>query len=594
MSLMTFLQKEYEHRDGQLSISVKDLFNYLNSEECGFTAADKDLVRRQIRDSRLHDKTKSSLKLNRDAEYKTSESFFSQLEGIGDEARKLKDVVKLILSCDSGKISSGVVTYSGTISKSYNYCTQDFVDKHVIPEKNLREVKEKIRDREIEESTVFYEAESSIWKLIKELESKQFYFEEVFEELSKKAVSEGKSLKSVVFTSEEPIGFIQASKVVTSKGSGKEDVNETRGYIRYSVIKTPVCYCINHYDGSVKDRLASKANFRQKDDDASTSYSFSSSISAFSQSVFPHFMTGLNYAFSDEPVLLDGMKVMFDELATVLPVALQSKTASTQTSFQLVSGAMEIIIQNAVYLPWPDKELSEAAQSAIYSLPNIHPNILTGIHRLSDPEIPTGIYKPLKDLDPNAKLYLIAHGHKDLPKFTIAGHDGTGSGSFTPDELAHWMENDGFNKEHRELELLVCHAAQSIGTKSIIEKRQKINKEWEKIKESGISEVEKERQKQRLNEEFKRLDTEPSEFKYSEQLIPMAAQLIQALKNRGYSKIRMISYEGPVRQKFGEKNPYDLYDYLLKEREDLRGKGQVWVEVDGVDKPGADYKKVWL
>ena len=43
------------------------------------------------------------------------------------------------------------------------------------------------------------------------------------------------------------------------------------------------------------------------------------------QSEFPSHQSGLNYAFSDEPILLNGMKVIFDQPTSVYPVNLQHK-----------------------------------------------------------------------------------------------------------------------------------------------------------------------------------------------------------------------------------------------------------------------------
>ncbi|MBI1240817.1 MAG: hypothetical protein GC195_04375 [Nostoc sp. RI_552] len=49
------------------------------------------------------------------------------------------------------------------------------------------------------------------------------------------------------------------------------------------------------------------------------------------QSQFPNHQSGLNYAFSDEPILLNGMKVIFDQSASVYPVSLESKNTIIST-----------------------------------------------------------------------------------------------------------------------------------------------------------------------------------------------------------------------------------------------------------------------
>jgi len=46
------------------------------------------------------------------------------------------------------------------------------------------------------------------------------------------------------------------------------------------------------------------------------------------QSEFPSHQSGLNYAFSDEPILLNGMKVIFDQSTSVYPVNLQHKNGN--------------------------------------------------------------------------------------------------------------------------------------------------------------------------------------------------------------------------------------------------------------------------
>ncbi len=52
----------------------------------------------------------------------------------------------------------------------------------------------------------------------------------------------------------------------------------------------------------------------------------SNQLSQSKSNLFPHQKTGLNYALNDEPILLNGMKVIFDESVAVYPVHLQEKT----------------------------------------------------------------------------------------------------------------------------------------------------------------------------------------------------------------------------------------------------------------------------
>ncbi|MBD2206939.1 hypothetical protein H6G33_31180 [Calothrix sp. FACHB-1219] len=428
------------------------------------------------------------------------------------------------------------------------------------------------------------------------------------------------------------------------------------------------------------------------------------------QSQFPINQSGLNYALSDNPILLNSMKVIFDRSVTVSPVSLETKYISNQSSSQSWSGALEfgdefdgllpkdyykleeelltdegrsrglrlseinsqyrqaiinkdykmayffwkkfkqkvdelsqskgeallknktdklfllkelfdsytkakeyllrvsessvnelekLILQNVVYLPWPDVELSEAAERAIDSLNNMYPDILTGVHHLDNPKIPAGIPQPLKNLSPYVTVYLIAHGHSELPIFIIKGQEivegeKIDRGSFTPTELAEWIERDGLRKDHRFLDLIVCYAALSVGKKDILKKREALQKKWNKIKDSAISVEEKDAIKKKIDKEWKSFDDKPSDFTTPDQILPMVAQLTDALKKRGYTNIQITGYEGAVSQHFGEKNPYDLYKYRLEENPELRGKGNIWVQINDREKKGNDYKQIWL
>jgi cellobiose-specific phosphotransferase system component IIB len=260
-------------------------------------------------------------------------------------------------------------------------------------------------------------------------------------------------------------------------------------------------------------------------------------------------------------------------------------TQELQPFADRASFAQNLIDENAVYVPWADPELREVAEKAIYALPKMHPKILTGKS------------KPLSQLSPFAKLYLLAHGHATLPKFVIKGTDGAkDSGSFTADELAEWMENDGFKKDHRDLELLVCHAGVSVGSLELVKKRQAIVAKWKKIQVSNISEQEKENYKQQINKEFMKLHQEPSPYISSDQTLPMSAQLVQALKNRGYTNIRVISYIESVLQNFGKTDPYDyLVDFYTNQGKGIQwGKGKVWIKINDKEVSGENYQKIWL
>lgn len=266
------------------------------------------------------------------------------------------------------------------------------------------------------------------------------------------------------------------------------------------------------------------------------------------------------------------------EIARVKQVAI----AKSLSKFSRAKDVEPSIFQNAVYLPVQDKKLKEVAENAIYSLPNMHPKILTG-----QPN-------PLANLSPNVKLYLILHGHAKLPRFVVHG-DNHNPISFAPAKLAEWIERDGLRKDHRELELLVCHAGESVGTKEIVKKREAIREKYHKVNASKKTEKQKQKLQNKLKTQFDKLGIEPSEFTKPDQWLPLAAELVDELKKRNYTNIRVIAYKGAVRQRFGETNPYD---FPLSRYNDTKtgkqwGGGQVWVEIDKEHKPGKDYQVIW-
>lgn len=266
------------------------------------------------------------------------------------------------------------------------------------------------------------------------------------------------------------------------------------------------------------------------------------------------------------------------EIARVKQVAI----AKSLSKFSRAKDVEPSIFQNAVYLPLQDKELKEVAKNAIYSLPNMHPKILTG-----QPN-------PLANLSPNVKLYLILHGHAKLPRFVVHG-DNYNPISFAPAKLAEWMERDGLRKDHRELELLVCHAGESVGTREIVKKREAIQEKYHKVNASKKTEKQKEKLQKKLKTKFNKVGIEPSEFTKSDQWLPLAAEFVDELKKRKYTNIRVIAYKGPVSQSFGENSPHDYPITYGQDRQQGKqwGEGKVWVKIDKEYKPGKDYQVIW-
>lgn len=147
----------------------------------------------------------------------------------------------------------------------------------------------------------------------------------------------------------------------------------------------------------------------------------------------------------------------------------------------------------------------------------------------------------LGTVDPMAKLYIICHGHEEMPMFTV------GSQKWTAKEMADLLESSGLKKSHREIVMLVCHAGQTLGSKSVISQRTGLQSTYDKVKNS--SKKKDINTKENIIEKFDQLKSQasPTTFTSKEQVLPMVSQLIDALKAKKYEFIRMQAFLGPVK-----------------------------------------------
>ena len=218
--------------------------------------------------------------------------------------------------------------------------------------------------------------------------------------------------------------------------------------------------------------------------------------------------------------------------------------------------------QNVLWCLEMDKELSKRAQRFIEALPNMFPRAL---------EARKG---GLEAFHPTVKLYILSHGHARMPLFTSA------SLSWTADQVAAQLKADGLSLEQRDIELLVCHAGESVNSREGAAKLMELRDQYRRAKETG-----KEGKVKKLVAKYENLSAQqpqPTFFEHDPErlLLPLAAQLSAALKRRGFTHFRIISYKCPVAQY----NP-DGHVYL-----DLASKGGQW-GVSADDHP--EYRVIW-
>ena len=185
------------------------------------------------------------------------------------------------------------------------------------------------------------------------------------------------------------------------------------------------------------------------------------------------------------------------------------------------------IMENHLWGPMPDAEMKELARLYIRDL---------GLHA-------TFLQNGACDLAkfaPQSKLYVLAHGHAQMPMFTNE------NGKWSASQLALMLEADGLPKDQRDIELLVCHAGQSVNDKATASKLLKIFSKSEAAKAQGKGTGAFDAK----YAEAAAKGTKPRFFESDPEalLIPLAAQLAQALKRLGYTHFRVISYKCPVAQ----------------------------------------------
>lgn len=189
------------------------------------------------------------------------------------------------------------------------------------------------------------------------------------------------------------------------------------------------------------------------------------------------------------------------------------------------------------------------------------------------PEILVGGSGGLDNFTASSKLYILAHGHSRMPLFK------TQSGSWTAKQLVDLLVSDGLPKDQRDIELLVCHAGESVNTIENAGELMKLRAKALAKKSAGkdLSSV------MRKYDRVQQRGMKPGFFEgedASSMLLPMAAQLTAELKAAGFTNFRVISYKCPVAQ----------YCPDGKVHLDLKDKGGSWgVSVE--DRP--EFRVIW-
>lgn len=283
--------------------------------------------------------------------------------------------VQRIQEAEQGRIQGAVRLYPATITnqqpKKLDYFTDEFGNKHINRESRAEAKNENIqifKDRNVTQNTLISNSQNGKYRLTKELEERQKEYELVYAFLQEEAKTQNTILDSVVFTSTNQINVTSINREEIKKKqkaySGSDERYNT--YIRYSVQAVKVQekkkhqketeiirYYVNHFDGEVNSPMEHnkqgfallvpptnkvqgiKVNvgtlFRFVIFDRNVVHppvNFNSDL-VQPLSIFPIQPVEFNYSFSNEPILLNGMKVLFDNPTPTTSVTLQPKQRGT-------------------------------------------------------------------------------------------------------------------------------------------------------------------------------------------------------------------------------------------------------------------------
>lgn len=193
------------------------------------------------------------------------------------------------------------------------------------------------------------------------------------------------------------------------------------------------------------------------------------------------------------------------------------------------------ITKPAVWCPARDGEFIELAADMIYWFG-------AGMHN----QALWGGMRQLGQLDAAAKLYIMAHWHSQVSKFSM------GNLAWSGDELAAMLQTDGLSTAHRDIELVVCNAGSSAGSQATVARFREIQAEVSRaVRRQDQAAI---KAAVRKYEAFNaRPRPGPERYTRPRQQVPVAGDLFMALYERGYTSMVITAYLRPVAMVFSQK-----------------------------------------
>ena len=204
-----------------------------------------------------------------------------------------------------------------------------------------------------------------------------------------------------------------------------------------------------------------------------------------------------------------------------------------------------------IWCPGVDEEMTKCSENFIKHLqlvPTLHGAGQTGLEKFGS----------------RSRCYVLAHGHAEFPVFS------TQKGKWTADQLARMLVDSGLNPDIKFIELLVCHAGESVNN---LEAGNELYRLWRSYRAAEGNAKKQERIAEAYKAYAKAHGSAPTIYhdatvnwfqkdeaenlarmeRQSKLVLPMSAQLTQALKQLGVNSFILTSYMAPVNQDAGPK-----------------------------------------
>jgi hypothetical protein len=226
--------------------------------------------------------------------------------------------------------------------------------------------------------------------------------------------------------------------------------------------------------------------------------------------------------------------------------------------------------KSMLWCPSVDNDIKDIAKQALKKLSDIYPRLLEGGK------------KELGQFEPAQKLYIVAHGDPRMPIFRT-------DKTFSATELADLLVKDGLSLEQKEIELLVCHAGESVNTEKrsnyLMKMRNKIL-ETRNVNPDAATRLSNRVQGETRNEKAPEFyDAQHS----SGRELPLGAQLVQALKSHNFTNLLITCYQAPITSTFN--NGVVCLD--LKGKTDFAGKPMNDGDVPVTSPEGGRHRVLW-